>query len=332
MKKALIVGIDSYEDKAQFPGLRGAEHGAKEVARLLSRNGDSEATVNFSVDRLLSSETRVSRAVLRQRICRLFDESDRGDVVLYFSGHGTRVTTGGYLVTWDAETDDFGIPMQEIVDLGSHSRASSIVLLLDCCYSGNTGSAPRHSSGNDLAMLRENMTVVSASLPTQVALESGRYGLFTAALLDGLQGAAADLLGAISVSSVYAHIERRFGAWDQRPVMKSYLTTPAVLRRVTGKLSLPELRRLAEHFPDERDGKHQLDPQYDPWLDPTGAALQDADEKKQELGRLFKRYRNAGLVTSSDGEDFYWVAQRSGTLELTPMGVEYAALTRKGHL
>ena len=125
--------------------------------------------------------------------------------------------------------------MQEVVQLATNSSASDILIILDCCHSGdfaNPAILKSNGKANPLAALRENMTVIAASRDTQVSREpaGGGHGLFTSAVLDALDGGAADHMGWVTASSIYSYVERRFGSWGQRPVYKSNVTAVAVIR------------------------------------------------------------------------------------------------------
>jgi uncharacterized caspase-like protein len=204
-----------------------------------------------------------------------------------------------------------------------------VVILLDCCHAGAAGDLPTYNGANQRALLRENMTIMAASLPMQQALESAEGGLFTVALRDALDGAAADFLGEITIASVYSTIEKRFSLWQQQPVAKSYVTRPTVLRKVKPRVSRQELRRIIELFPNP-GYRYQLVPDHDPERDVAGIALTQEMMDKVEIGRLFKRYRDAALLNASvPGEDLYYVAQRSHTVELTLFGKEYWRLAKE---
>jgi hypothetical protein len=332
-RKALVVGINQYED---VPSLKVAVADAEAVALRLRRNGDADETANYSVKLVLGKDQPVTRAGLRGEIRALFADF-RGDLLFFFAGHGVLEPTGGYLVTSDGAPDDWGVAMQEVIDLGLGSDARSITILLDCCHSGDLGNpallgGSRNRGGLPISVIRENMTVIAAALPTQVSLEQGDHGLFTAALLDALDGAAADLLGEVTTSSLYAHVERRFSPWQQRPVTKAHITAPTVVRRCAPKLSVTKLRRLTELFPVARH-QYPMDPEHDPAVDSGGRSTQPQVPEKMEVGALFKRYRDAGLVRATvPGEDLYWTAQRRHTAELTLVGREYWALVKSGDL
>jgi hypothetical protein len=320
LRRALVVGIDRYDN---FGTLSYAEHDAAAIARRLRYDDDDTANDNFAVKLLLSSKRRMTRAGLREAIHELFAESAGLDLVFYFAGHGFISDVGGYLVTADGEHRDCGISMDELIVPAHASPANSVLIMLDCCHAGAAGNVHDINAANPRALLRENMTIVAASLPMQQAFEAASGGLFSAALRDALDGAAADVMGEITVSSVYSVIEKRFSLWQQRPVVKSYVTRPVVLRRVKARLSRPELRRIVELFP-AADYRYPMEPAHDPERNVRGEASTPEIPDKVEIGRLFKRYRDAGLLKATvPGEDLYYVAQRSHTVELTLFGKEY---------
>ncbi len=325
LRKALVIGINGYDN---FSSLRYAESDAREIARRLATHGDEDERHNFDVKRMLHSETPVRRTTLRVAIQELFANSRGLDLAFYFAGHGLVSETSGYLVTADGVTDDYGITMDELYSAAQRSLANSVLIMLDCCHAGGVGDVSGSAGDIPLALLRENLTVMAASLPMQAAAESSEGGLFSAALRDALDGAAADIWGDISIASVYNVIERRFSLWQQRPVAKSYVSRPIVLRRVRARLSQKELRRLTSLFPTA-EYKYQLTPDHDPERDIEEKSRTPEVQDKVEIGRIFKRYRDAGLVQATIlGEDFYYVAQRSRTVELTLFGREYWRLVK----
>lgn len=325
-RKALVVGINSYSN---FEPLRHAESDAAAIARKLKYHDDESAALNFEVILLLNREKAVTRAALRAAIRELFDNSDGLDLAFYFAGHGFVSETGGILVTSNGERNDYGIPMAELTTAAAQSPARSVLLMLDCCHAGAAGNFAAGAGSGQQALLDENTTIMAASLPMQLAVESAEGGLFTAALRDALDGAAADFLGNITVASVYSVVERRFSLWQQQPVAKSYVTRPTVLRKVKPRLSLQELRRIVDFFPTA-DHRYRMEPDHDPERDVDGGARTPEVPAKVEIGRLFKRYRDAALLTASiPGEDLYYVAQRRHEVELTLFGREYWRLVTR---
>jgi hypothetical protein len=319
-KKALLVGIDAYKNIRE---LTGCVADALSMRKLLERHADGERNYDCEIFLGEKRRSRVTRPALRSALRKLF--ADPGEVIFYFSGHGAVTETGGYLATYDAQRDDWGIPMQEVMDWAKESRASHIILMLDCCYSGDMGDAPLLNAAHapsPLAVLRQNMTIIAASRNYQSAVEVNGHGVFTSTVLEALEGGAADHMGWVTAPSIYAYVQRRFNGWQQRPVYKSHATELAVVRECAPLIERMKLRELVKYFP-RPEYQYRLDLAYDP-EDELGNIKGRKNERKMAIGRLFKQYRDAGLLRATiPGEDFYWVARRTHTVELTPRGREY---------
>lgn len=320
-RKALIVGINSYGGGNDLHACVADARGMTEV---LSRHKDGEK--NFDCVLLadqMQDGSSITRPKLRAAINDLFNFDD--DVLLYFSGHGFLSKTGGLLCTSDATRDDWGIPMQEVVDLAIQSPARQILVILDCCHSGdiaNPATLNKDAGKNPVATVRENMTVIAASRPSEGAIEAGGHGLFTGALLDALEGGAADHMGFVTAPAIYAYVSRRFTAWDQRPVYKTNATEVLSVRQCEPLIDRLKLQQLATLFPTT-DHKYRLDPDHEP-EDEHGNVKEPVDKEKVAVAQLFKAYRDAGLLKSSDPKlQLYWVARKSETVELTSRGREY---------
>lgn len=317
--RALIIGIDTYGGGND---LKACVADARAMAEILSRHKDGEKNFDcvLLADRM-EDGTPITRPKLRASLKQLF-AFDR-DVLLYFSGHGFLESTGGYLCTSDATKDDWGIPMQEVVDLAVQSKARQIVIILDCCHSGDIANPALMNKGSSpLATIRENMTVIAASRATEGAIEAGGHGLFTAALLDALEGGAADHMGFVTAPALYTYVSRRFTAWDQRPVYKTNATDVLAVRECEPLIERLKLRLLPTYF-QTSDFKYQLDPEFEP-EDEHGNVKEPVNKEKVEIAQLFKSYRDAGLLKPSDPKSqLFWAARRSETVELTPRGREY---------
>jgi len=320
-RRALIVGINSY---GVDNDLNACVADAKAMGEVLARHKDGEKNFDCLVwlDRTEDGSV-ITRPKLRAALTELFNFDD--DVLLYFSGHGFLSKTGGFLCTSDATKDDWGIPMQEVVDLTMHSSAHQVLLILDCCHSGdiaNPATINKDGGKSPLATLRENMTVIAASRAMEGAIEAGGHGLFTGALVDALEGGAADHMGFVTAPALYGYVSRRFTAWDQRPVYKTNATEVLTVRECEPLISRLQLRQLATYFPTA-DHKYRLDPEHEP-EDEYGNVKEPVNKDKVAIAQLFKVYRDAGLLKPSDPKlQLYWVARRNETVELTPRGREY---------
>src|SRR2546426_671153 len=244
MRRALCVGIDRYP----FGSLRGCVSDAERLAALLRRHADQAP--NFDV-RVLAAPLGgqldfVTRGSLRAAIEELFKHPAEV-ALLSFSGHGTENSLGGYLVTQDAKRYDDGVAMSDIIPLANQSKASEVVVILDCCHSGHLGTVP--AIDNSKALLREGVSILTASRGDQVSVEDTGGGIFTSLVVDALEGGAADLLGFVTAPSIYAHVEAALGAWDQRPLFKSHLSKVVPLRKCSPAVDMSLLRELPILFP-----------------------------------------------------------------------------------
>ena len=129
-------------------------------------------------------------------------------------------------------------------------------------------------------------------------------------------------MGFVTAPALYAYVSRRFSAWDQRPVYKTNATDVVTVRECEPLIARLKLRQLATYFPSG-DDKYRLDPEYEP-EDEHGNVKEPVNKEKVAIAQLFKSYRDAGLLKSSDPKlQLFWVAKRSGTVELTARGREY---------
>lgn len=319
-RRALLIGIDNYDNTT---GLNGCVSDATSMADLICKN--ENGSPNYEVKLLTSSKNRITRAVLRKEIQNLFSDF-RGDTLFYFAGHGTPTQIGGYLVTQDATKDEAGIPMSELLTLATQSKAREALLILDCCYSGSLGNPADLQNGDieNKALLREGVTILSASRPSQTSSEINGQGVFTELILGALSGAAADVRGRISAAAIYAYAEQSLGAWDQRPQYKSHANNLSPVRITTPRVTDEQLRKLTEFFKDKND-EYQMDPTYE-YTETV------AKPENVEIFDQFKIYRNAGLIETSHGDDLYYVALHSHSIRLSPLGKFYWRLVKENKI
>lgn len=327
-RRALLIGIDSYENFSDLPG---CSDDVLAMRELLEKNVDGSA--NYTCNVLADDGEPITRARLR-RACRELFSDYQGDVLLYFSGHGTLTEEGGYIATTDAEEDDYGVSMQEILQMAFQSQARDILIILDCCNSGDMGNPTILNVNADhfsISSLRDNMTVMAASRNTQTAGMSGGRSLFTSAVIDALEGGAADHMGWVTAPAIYAYVEKRFGEFDQRPVYKSNTNMVNVIRQCAPLIDRLKLNQLTDLFLDE-NFQFPLDPEFEP-EDEHGNVHEPVNQEKVDLANLFKEYRDAGLLKpSTPGEQLFWTARKSHAVELTIRGKEYWRLVKYGRI
>jgi len=305
MRKALVVGIDDYP----VSPLHGCVNDANAIANVIERNSDGSP--NFAVKLITSPGNSISRASLRRDIEDLFS-GDCDVALFYFSGHGFVKSTGGYIVTPDFKKYDEGISMDEILTLANGSKVKDRIVLLDCCFAGALGTPA--ITGN-LTQLSEGLTVLTSSKANETSKEVDGGGIFTALVVDALNGGSADLRGNVTPGSIYAYVDQALGAWDQRPVFKTNVSRFTSLRNVTPPIAISVLRKLCEYFPKPQD-QFMLNPTFE---------FTESKAIKENVAAFkdLQKYESVGLVVPVGEEHMYFAAMNSKACKLTAMGYQY---------
>ena len=315
MKRALLVGIDEYPTAP----LRGCVNDARRIGQFLSRNWDGSP--NLDCRYLLAPSDTIERRTLSQAVTDLF--STEADIALfYFSGHGATDVPGGYLMTPDAATFSDGYPMRDLLAHATKSPVHEVVIILDCCYSGQFGNLPEIDSGQ--ALLREGSAILAACRSSEASMEENAAGVFTTLVCDALDGGAADVLGRVTVGSIYAYVDLALSAWDQRPVFKAHLSKFTPLRQCEPHVDAAILRLLPSYFkvPDE---EMPLDPSYEPSVEPS-------NERNARTFAHLQELRDARLLVPVGETHLYYAAVNSKACRLTTLGQFYWQLAKRGRV
>lgn len=324
MRKALIIGVNYYD---RVGCLNGCVRDAYNVKEILERNADR--VVNFQPRLLVadSQDERITRAYLRSSIQQLF-EGDSEIALLYFAGHGYVEATGGYLCASDAETGDDGISLSDIMVWANRSSARNKVIILDSCHSGVMGNNPL----DNVAELKEGVTILTASTEEQYAQEAEGAGVFTTLLVDALNGAAANLVGEVTPGSVYAHIDQSLGPWAQRPVFKTNVKNFVSLRKTIPPIQLSDLQKISWFFPSAGH-EYFLDPTFEP--ERSGHESPDVPLPNPDNTAIFsvlQKLNRVNLVVPVGVEHMWHAAMNSKSCKLTALGEHYRRLSADGML
>lgn len=352
-RQALVVGIEGYQHE---PSLTAAAGDARRIAELLRRDALG-GLKNWSVTELTDYDDtkQVTTARLKAELVTLFLHSALGvDLLFYFAGHAVQRAWGAELVAYDGAAISFN----DLMSLVRQAKAKSITIILDCCLAGELANeVGMPAAGNDYdddpfrpdrAVIRENLTILSATQSRQQAAERRDHGgLFTDLLCGGLAGAAADLTGAVTALNLYTHASQAFDTNAQRPILKSHVVHPVVLRQVEPLVDIGRLAALTSYFPTH-DAQLRLSVAHDyDAADPASlprtldeAAKRPGARPKQpfegtaaqiQLDHL-KQWRDVRLVRNDQGIDFWDVCKYGLTVGLTPLGQYYWHLARRGAL
>lgn len=320
MRKALCVGIDSYENAKD---LRGCVNDANAVKAVLERNGDGTLNFNVKIMCATSEETYIKKHALRDAIKELFDD-DSEIALFYFSGHGSFDETGGYLCTSEVESPEDGVSLQDVMSFVAQSKAQNKIIILDSCFSGKMGDI---SEMKDYALLHSGTTILAACGENQYSTEREGHGVFTSLLIEALYGGGMNLLGEVSPGSIYAYIDRSLGGWEQRPVFKANIKSFISLRKNTPPIHINDLRKITEIFSSPSE-ELNLDPTYEP--DKHESDTKVINKVHEAIFSLLQKYAKLNLVIPVGEEHMYYAALHYKSCKLTSQGQYYWNLVNKG--
>lgn len=321
-RKALVVGINDY---SECP-LTGCLNDSEAIKDLLANheNGDP----NFNV---WKKDNIATKGELRSLIEQCF--SGDADVALfYYSGHGYIDNVGGYLATPDYCSGDWGVSLQDVLNIANKSKCKERIIILDSCFSGFMGSIT--TEGQNTAVINEGVTILTASRNSEPSKEIEGHGVFTSLIIEALKGGAADVLGHITVGGVYAFIDKALGPWEQRPVFKTNVTRFTSLREVEPQVDMKIVRNLKEYFLDE-DMEFALDPSFEPTNTPDDDHKVIKPYAKLENTIVFselQKLEGIGLVVPVGEEHMYFSAMNSKACKLTAIGKHYWRLVKEGKI
>lgn len=313
-RKALIVGINEYPKKP----LKGCENDARAMHRVLRRHEKQDP--NFDCLLFVQSEVQITSAFLEDRIKSLLN--DQSDIaLLYFSGHGRVIGTKYYLVTCDATDGPLGIDLDWVMEEVQKSPAKEVVIVLDCCHAGGVGNLARFEVPT--AQLRQGVAILAATEPDDLAAERSGKGKFTDLLVRGLSGAAIDLVGHVTTSSLYAYADGFLTLWEQRPVYKAHLAGLTALRYCYPKVKKEYLRMVTDLFP-KPDSIFSLD--FSQPSDPEQAPV------PAKTLRILRLLRRQGLVEGVQGFTITKEMRLHGACRLTSAGRDLHNLVLKNKI
>lgn len=212
-RDALLIATGTYENPALKP-LRSPRQDCEGLAAVL---GDP-AIGGFAVQQLVDGASYEVKRALEQ----FFRNRGRDDLLLlHLSCHGIK-DDEGHLSFAARDTDkdlpaSTAVPAAFLHDQMARCRARTIVVLLDCCYSG---AFLPGAKGDDYVQVREELAghgraVLTATNRTEYAWEGDHLeaaapqpSRFTGALIEGLRSGDADTDrdGRITVTELYEYV------------------------------------------------------------------------------------------------------------------------------
>jgi hypothetical protein len=289
-KHALLVGVSKFQD----PELGGLKAPAEDVQAFAGILQDNE---RGGFDTVITSLDEDVETILGKLSDVLDNRRPNDAVLIYYSGHGI-TNKDGQLFLATAKTAAqrprvYSLSASEVRDMMRESRASQLIVVLDCCHSGAfmegaKGAAMPVSqqtfSAGDGA---EGEYVLMSCNAMQVSLDGVDTALsrFTSWMVDGLRGEAAPDNPVITLDDLYVYLCRRAKA-------AGAAMTPQ--RLVTRNAGIPAIARNPAPRPPElpADVLAKLD---DPDWKTRLAAVTTLDDLSRQ-DRLCPLVRNAAAA------------------------------------
>ena len=213
---AVIVGIENYPD---LPAATYAERDAAAAKEFVHALGVPERNI------VLLTGSRATKTGIEKTVEDWLPNnvSEKSRVYFFYSGHGAPdpKTGSAYLLPSDGDPQYLartGYPLKELYFQLGQSKAKSVLIALDSCFSGAggrsviaKGTRPLVGKVDTAVQPEGKVSVLSASAGDQTsgADDAAGYGLFTYNLLQGLNGAAKDGEGRVTLKSLYGYLKPR---------------------------------------------------------------------------------------------------------------------------
>jgi WD40 repeat protein len=241
----VAIGVNEYSDPA-IPDLQFAVADAQGVYDYY------RVTFGLEPDRLFllvneEADLKSIKALLGTHLSREVDRRDT--VIIYFAGHGMKEDDSSsadgdgfarYLLPNDARPADLfstSLGMDDITDrILRRIPAERVILIIDSCFSGAGGGRTRRSiearlSSSEfldrIAKTGRGQIVLTAGDADQFAREDEvlKHGVFTYYLLEGLKGAADEVVDhVIDIQELYSYVSEKVRAATgnrQNPILRA---------------------------------------------------------------------------------------------------------------
>ncbi|MFI5362367.1 MAG: right-handed parallel beta-helix repeat-containing protein [Elusimicrobiota bacterium] len=229
---AVVIGVEKYP---ALPAALYADHDARAVHAHLLALGFPERNIMTLTERD-ATRASMSKALNTWLPNRVKEDST---VFFYYSGHGAPDTSSNsaYLVPIDGDPEALGdtaYPVKQLYEKLGKLKAARVIVALDSCFSGAGGRSvlakdarPLITKINVGSLAPGKVVALSAASADQIsgAVEDQGHGAFTYFLLKGLNGAAADASGVVTVKGLYDYLSpkvsdaARLHNRDQTPVL-----------------------------------------------------------------------------------------------------------------
>lgn len=245
---AILVGVNTYEDTANYGPLRLCIKDVEAIRDQLVAGGFAPAHIRLLTDRTDEKPTRANMLTALKSVA---DATEPDDLLLfYYSGHGEEVGGESYLTARDGRhltLSDTAVSISRIKKYMDDAAARAKVIILDACHSGANigGKGPKSMTAefiNRVFEQAEGMAILASCKQGQLSYESPSIGqgVFTHFLLEALSGKAdLDEKGFVTVHDASRHVVNGVKLWasqhntSQTPTLHYTVAGDIILTRYT---------------------------------------------------------------------------------------------------
>lgn len=203
------VGVGDYTS-GDLTKLRYAAKDARDFSATIRQSNLSDYT---GLKEHLYTDRQATRSNINKGLREVLAEAQSGDVVMfYFSGHGVQDGSETYFMTVDASSEAPSDEGVNFADLKNNMRKLTerqvkVVAFMDACHAGAMvgakGAAPKLTE-----LDVHNVIEFYSSTTGEESAEDEKLqnGVFTAGLISGLKGAAANADGYITVNTLRTYL------------------------------------------------------------------------------------------------------------------------------
>jgi uncharacterized caspase-like protein len=241
---AVLVGVNEYEDKANYGQLQVCVKDVEAIYDQLVAGGFEAARIRLLTD---DKGDPPSRANVLSALKAVADATEPDDLLLfYYSGHGEEVGGESYLIARDGRRlvlDDTAVSLSRVKEIVEEAPARAKVIVLDACHSGADigGKGPEPMSEAFIRRVfeqAEGMAVLASCKQGQLSYEwrDNDRSVFTHFLLEALTGDAdRDQKGFVTVQDVSHHVTNGVKLWASQ---RNTSQTPTLQYTVAGDIIL----------------------------------------------------------------------------------------------
>ncbi len=242
-----FIGINKYDD-INISNLIGA---TKDAIALYSIFLDSYNDIDA---KLILDENATTEKVKDEIINLLENATEHDDIIISFSGHGSRDHRLVVSDTMLNKIEASSIGMDELSNAVNHSNANSIILFIDCCFSGKAPAKVFESSlaARDTFNLANNVLgkgkiIITASGFNEPAYENPNtmHGLLTYAIIETFTSEEFLDGGRIKLNIALENVSKLV---RKQAKGIGYIQNPIIFNLIKSSISIKKLEKGIQYF------------------------------------------------------------------------------------